>query len=200
MTAAAALTKSSSPWDSGVLQPAIHDRLVANIDQIAQRSGLGVANKHLIWTSAELKTAEMGWCRATVEMARADTPWAKPHIGVCYTKDQLAAERTMLMMAGLLVRNFVDARVMTRMDVIAERKATGTVEATAVMIPDFATPEYVETMPAWERSALAEFVHERVRDGLPTCLFVGVSMDLLKQKLPSVHADLSTSFRVETGF
>lgn len=196
--AEALLTKNSDPWQSGVLQPEHHDRLVANIDQIAQRAGLGMANKHMIWTSADLKTAEMNWCQLAVEMARTDTAWPRLQIGICYTQNQFEAEQTMLAMTGLLVRNFVDARMMTRMDVVAERKDNrGPIEATVLMVPDFALPEYVESMPAWERTAMAEFVHERIRDGLPTCLFVGVSMDLLKSKLPSVHADLQSAFKVE---
>jgi hypothetical protein len=183
-----------------VLRPEHHDRLVANIDQIAHRSGLGVAHRHLIWTTAELKTAEMGWCQAAVDMLRSGDAWSKEKIGICYTQDQPAAEKTMLAMAGLLVRNFVDARVMSRMDVVAERKENkGPIEASVILVPDFALPEYVETMPAWEKTAMMEFVHERIREGMPTCLFVGVSMDMLKSKLPSVHADLHGAFKVEAA-
>ena len=197
--AAAPLTKTSDPWASGVLKPEHHDRLVANIDQIAYRSGLGMANKHLIWTKADLKNLEMGWCQAAIEAFQTGEAWQKPHIGICYTQSQHEAQRTMMAMAGLLVRNFVDARVMSRLDIVAERKATGTVDASVILVPDFAVPEYVETMPAWERSAMMEFVHSRIRDGLPTCLFVGVSMDLLKSKLPSVFADMHSSFRIEAN-
>lgn len=196
---AAALTKDFDPWSTGVLQPQHHDRLVANIDQIAQRAGLGVANRHLIWTSAELQTAEMQFCEAAVVMGRTGDAFQLPKVGICYTKDQSAAEKKMMAMTGLLVRNFVDARVMSRMDIVAERKdSKAPVDATVVMVPDFAMPEYIESMPAWERTAMMEFVHERVREGLPTCLFVGVSMALLKGKLPSVVADLNEAFKIET--
>lgn len=197
MPAAAISMKTSDPWATGVLQPEHHDRLVANIDQIAMRAGLGVANKHMIWTTAELQKAEMQWCEAAVRMARTQEAWDQNVLGICYTVDQQAAEAKMLAMTGLLVRNFVDARCMSRMDVVAERKANGSIDASVVMVPDFALPEYVETMPAWERTAMMEFVHERIRDGLPTCLFVGVSMDTLRQKLPTVHADLESAFKVE---
>lgn len=188
---------TSDPWASGVLKPEVHDRLVANIGQISNRAGLGVQHKHLIWTSAELLKSEMQWCTYAIQMVRAAEPWPLDRIGVCYTQNQLDCEKKMLTMTGLLVRNFVDARCMSRMDVVAERKANGEIDASVVMVPDFATPEYVETMPAWERTAMMEFVHERIRAGLPTCLYVGVSMDLLKQKLPTVHEDLQSAFKIE---
>jgi hypothetical protein len=195
---AAALMKDFDPWASGVLQHEHHDRLVANIDQIALRAGLGVQHKHLIWTRADLNKAEMAFCEAAVAMARHNDAWPLKKIGICYTLDAQQSEKRMLAMTGLLVRNFVDARVMSRMDIVAERKGGNTVEASVVMVPDYAMPEYIETMPAWERTAMMEFVHERIREGMPTCLFVGVSMQMLRDKLPSVHADLEEAFKIET--
>lgn len=199
MPAAATSTMTSDPWATGVLKPEHHDRLVANIAAVSQRAGLGVQHRHLIWTSAELLKAEMQWCMHAINMVRTGEPWPKPQVGLVWTGAQQDCERKMLSMTGLLVRNFVDARCMSRMDVVAERKANGAIDASVVMVPDFATPEYVETMPAWERTAMMEFVHERIRAGLPTCLYVGVSMDLLKQKLPTVHEDLQTSFKIEAA-
>jgi hypothetical protein len=181
-----------------VLHKQHHDRLVANIDQIALRAGLGVQHRHLIWTSADLNTAEMQFCEASVLMARAKAPWTLPKIGLCYTKSQADAEQKMLVMTGLLVRNFVDARVMSRMDIVAERKAGGSIDATVVMVPDYAMPEYVESMPTWERQHMMEFIHQRIREGLPTCVFVGVSMAKLKEKLPSVHAAIDADFLIES--
>jgi hypothetical protein len=196
---AVALTKDFDPWGSGVLQRQHHDRLVANIDQIAQRAGLGIANRHLIWTKAELNTAEMQFCIAAAEMARTNEAFQLPKIGICYTKNQADAEKKMLAMAGLLVRNFVDARVMSRMDIVAERKENkAPVDASVVLVPDFAMPEYIESMPVWEKTAMMEFVHERSRDGLPTCLFVGVSMSVIKTKLPTVASDLEQAFLIES--
>jgi hypothetical protein len=195
---AVVLTKDYDPYETGVLHPQFHDRLVANIDQIASRAGLGVQHRHLIWTSADLNKAEMQLCEAAVLMARHQVPWTAPKLGICYTKSQADAERKMLAMAGLLVRNFVDARVMGRMDIVAERKSGASIDATVVMVPDFALPEYVESMPAWERQHMMEFVHERIREGLPTCIFVGVGMQLLRSKLPSVHADLEEAFKIES--
>lgn len=192
-----ALMKGSDPWASGVLKREVHDRLVANIDQIAMRAGLGHQHQHLIWTTADLNKTEMQFCEAAVEMARHHTAWSLKKIGICYTQDAQLAEKRMLAMTGLLVRNFVDARVMSRMDIVAERKGGNTVDATVVFVPDYAMPEYVETMPAWERTAMMEFVHERIRDGLPTCLYVGVSMERLREKLPSVHADIEVAFKLE---
>lgn len=199
MPATATSMMTSDPWATGVLKPEHHDRLVANIGAIANRAGLGVQHKHLIWTSASLLKAEMQWCTMAIEMVRTGEPWPNPRIGVCYTGSQGDAEQKMLAMTGLLVRNFVDARCMSRMDVVAERKANGAIDASVVMVPDFAMPEYIESMGHWERAALVEFVHERVRAGLPTCLYLGCSMDLLKQKMPSVHEDLQSSFKIEAA-
>jgi hypothetical protein len=194
----AALTKDFDPYASGVLDPQHHDRLVANIDQVAIRAGLGVLHRHLIWTSAELSKAEMQIVENAILMARHSAPWTAPKLGLCYTKDQHTAEQKMLAIAGLLVRNFVDARVMSRMDVVAERKdSKQPVDGTMVLVPDFALPEYIETMPAWERTAMMEFIHERIREGLPTCVFVGVSMTSLRDKLPSVYADLKDAYKIE---
>lgn len=191
--------KASDPWATGVLKPEYHDRLVANLTQIVQRSGLGPMNRHLIWTSAELNKAELQLCEGAVVATRNGGLWELPRIGICYTQNHAQAEQKMLEMTALLVRNFVDARCMSRADIVAERKANGTVDASVLMVPDFALPEYVETMPNWERAAMMEFVHERVRNQQPTCLFVGVSMDILKMKLPSVHADLHSAFKIEAA-
>jgi hypothetical protein len=189
---------NSDPYASGVLRPDVHDRIVANLTQIAMRAGLGMKHRHLIWTTAELKKAEMQWCEAAIRMSRANLPWDQAVIGLCYTKDQAAAEQTMMEMTGLLVRNFVDARCLSRMELVSEQKSGG-VEGSVILCPDFAMPEYVDTMPPWERASMADFIHERSMMAMPTCLFVGSSWDSLKAKLPTVVNEIQSNMKVENA-
>lgn len=180
-----------------MLSPEAHARLVDNIDAVAQRAGLGEQHKHLIWTKAELDEGSSAWVNEVIRTVRRGEPWEKRNIGLCLTSDQHEAEAWMLSMTGLLVRNFVDARCLSLTQILVERKATGDVEGSAILCPDFVMPEYLNSLTAWDQKEMAGFLHDRVRMLAPTCLFVGTGPDIVKTKLPSVAEDLRAMFAME---
>lgn len=200
MNQLATIDANSPMWKSGVLNPEDHLRVVMNIDQIAARSGLGERYKHLIWEPTEddlLQQMELQWAQAVVAYARTHT-WTMNKLGICYPASTPDVHNRMRQIVAKLIRNIVDARVLTIHEILAERKATGTVEGTAILCPDFVLPEYISTFSDWDRKELIAFVKDRAKDGLPTSIFLGVNINDLKAhgKFPSVAQEIQQSFKV----
>ncbi len=191
---------SSPVWSSGVLNPSDHLRLVMNIDSIASRAGLGERYKSLIWEPTApdlLSPMELQWAQAVVAYAKTHT-WSMSKLGICYPAGTKHIHDRMRQMVAKLLRNIVDARVLTIHEILAERKATGTVEGTAILCPDFILPEYIQTFSDWDRKELIAFIKDRAKDGLPTSVYLGVELADLKAhgKFPSVAVEIAQSFKV----
>lgn len=190
--------KIGDPWASGVLKPDVHERLVASKDDVARRAGLGLQHQHLIWEHVDLKKVEMGWAQEVVRSRRLLAPWPRQEIGLCFQKKQVDAETTMLRLTALLVRNFVDARLMPVNILLAEHKSEGVIDASALMIPDLAVSAYLETMAKWDLARLQEIVRERALMRMPTCVFIDGDIALLRAKAPLLAEMLDDGvFRVE---
>ena len=184
------------PW-SGALQPGPHDKLVANIIAVSARAGLGQAHRHLIWYPADLSKAERQWAEACVKSVHNGSAWDMEKLGIVFTQSQSDALRRMQMLAGFLIRNFVDARILSRSECLLARKEDGGVDAQVLFIPDFITAEYIETIPKWERSSMTDLYSERVRATAPTCLFAGCANSTLKSKLPTIANDMNSDYMVQ---
>lgn len=92
------------PFASKVLDPKVHDRLVANLDAYAADAGI---HPRFIWTSAKgtLTDEESAWAKAIRQhMASGQS------LGLCYFGGESVLER-MSLMAGWMTRNFIRARV-----------------------------------------------------------------------------------------
>lgn len=92
------------PYASKVLDPKVHDRLVANLDAYAADAGI---HPRFIWTSAKgvLTEEESAWAKAIRHHIASGQSF-----GLCYFGDGIVLER-MSLMAGWMTRNFIRARV-----------------------------------------------------------------------------------------
>jgi hypothetical protein len=198
MQASATHQIDSQIWKSGVLNPEDHLRLVLNMDSIASRAGLGERYKELLWTPTEdglLSNMELQWATAVVAYARTHS-WSMPKLGIAYPSNTPRVHDRMRQITAKLLRNIVDCRVLTIHEILAEKKATGTVEGTAILCPDFVLPEYMSTFSDWDRKELIAFIKDRSKDGLPTSIYLGVEVSDLKAhgKFPSVAQEILQSF------
>lgn len=190
------------PWKSGVLDPVAHARLVSSIDAIARRSGLGERYKHLIWEKADphlIADMETSWMKNVVMYARSGV-WAHEKLGLAYPDKVSHIATRMRMIVAKLLRNMVDARILSLSEIIAERRANdGIVEGTCILCPDFMIPEYLTTLSDWDRKEMIGFIKDRAKDGKPTSVFLGVPIAELQSKtgkFPSVAKEIVESFKV----
>lgn len=102
-------TKYARAFDSGVLVPERHQRLVDNLDYYAGRAGIA---PEYVWTSivGVLDDTEIRWLKNVKN---------REDLGAVYTGlHEPPPEIRMCAAAGLLLRNFKTARVMTASEVV----------------------------------------------------------------------------------
>lgn len=92
------------PYATKVLDPKVHDRLVANLEAYAADAGI---HPRFIWTSAKgvLTDEESAWAKAVRQHMATGSSF-----GLCYFGGDSVLER-MSFMAGWMTRNFIRARV-----------------------------------------------------------------------------------------
>lgn len=184
------------PWSSGVLKPDVHDRLVASIDQVAHRAGLGDRYKHLIWapTDPVVSDGELEWAKAVAVLRQTQSVWTQDKLGIAYPSSVPDVMGRMRYLTARLIRNMVDARLLTLSEIIAERRGVGVVEGSAILCPDFLVPEVFKTLSDWDKREMVSFLKDRIKDGAPTMLYCGMDLGVLKTSYPSMYADLASSF------
>ncbi|MCH7752196.1 MAG: hypothetical protein IH898_08595 [Planctomycetes bacterium] len=72
-----------SAFESGVLDPEVHERLIADIDRILKRAGIS-AHRHLIWTplATNCTKREVQWMKAFHDLT--DDGWIGLALGPDY--------------------------------------------------------------------------------------------------------------------
>lgn len=153
------------PWwpPHGVLQPDAHYRVVQNREAIAKRAGLGAAFMSAIWTAlpAEVTEDERGWVRGIVQRQEPQHRLYGGNIA-----HSAARFRTLV---GWLVRNFIDARMMSVEEIVSASMEGEAVEAQVLFVPDFAIKGEPKSAPI--QRAVLSVVRARFNTGLPTALF-----------------------------
>lgn len=188
------------PYKAGVLDPKTHSRLVADIDNVARRSGLGERYKSLIWEKPDphlLEQMEVSWMKQVLIYAQTGM-WGHEKLGIAYPDKVPHVADRMRAMTARLIRNMVDARVLSLSEILSERKANdGIVEGTCIFCPDFMIPEYLTTLSDWDRKEMIGWIKDRAKSGKPTSLYVGVDLNQMKanNKFPSVAAEIIASFK-----
>jgi hypothetical protein len=163
-----AAEKPSHPaYQTGVLNPEVHARLVADIDRIALDAGIP---KRWIWTPVAdvLEDHEVEWLRTFRRQEKA----GRAYIGLSFTPD---LETRMAAMAGALVRNFIRARVMTANQVIDALADKAMPHLTCLLIPNL----YAESgQPQWRVNLLHDLLIDRRNRELQTVVGVTSVKDL----------------------
>ena len=152
--------------EDGVLHERTHEQLLVRLPGAAQRAGVPAEAicRHL---QNYVDDEEREWVREVLRLRSA------PPAGLVYVgRWRGGVDGRMDGIAGAMVRNFIDARVMQVRRAIEEKP-----RSLVLLIPNF-LPEQ-GSMPGWEMGQAAELVLERIHGGLCTVLHVA-DMDNLK--------------------
>lgn len=181
------------PWyESGVLKPDVHHRLVADMDRVAQEAGI---QKQWLWTrlSETLSPAEIVWWR------RFHFHAAQGKAGLIYHGRgyKPKVETRCFALAGALVRNFVHARVMTATQVLDAARAGSSPRHTCLLITNFFSERQVTAEQAhWRAGVLHDLLLARQALGLQTVIHVTHMPTLEKEYGASLHEHLQGTYHL----
>lgn len=162
-------------YRTGVLDPRVHRRIVGDIQRYAERAGV----------------PPEAICRALDEYVGEDeTAWvrrfllqrAAPLPGLAYVGRCRDVSERMVGIAGCMVRNFVDARVMTAARVVDERP-----RCTILLIPNFFIGR--TSSQGWSGGALVDVLAERLTGGKSTVIYVS-DLEVMKDTYGEAAFDL----------
>lgn len=169
-----------NPYETGILDSEIHKRLVADIDRYARMAGIP---RGAIWThlSEFVGDEEKKWVKGFLSRRRSPPP------GLAYVGPWDGVEQRMVGICGAMVRNFVDARLVTPHRAIEEPP-----DCTLLAIPGLLGAQ----LPKWMAAKLADLVMDRSHRGKSTVLEVG-NLESFKALFGAPLVDhLGTGFKV----
>lgn len=162
--------------ESKVLNPEVHARLIQDIDNVAAVAGIP---QHMIWT------------QMNDHCSKEEVEWVKDfrkHItdgeaGLVYLDHfKTPVEIRMMSIAGALIRNYIDARVMPVQDVLNRLKNDTMPTPTLLMIPNFFIAKSAGgQIPNWQISSLLGLLISRYSKGLLTALYVQDEKTIVKE-------------------
>jgi len=170
-------------YDSKVLDPKIHGQLVKEIESVARRANIPV---QMVWTSMKdvCSQAEIDYVR---ELRKKSAQGSLGLIYVGSQKDEQPVINRMSLVAAACVRNYINAKVMTLVDVIKQTQDGSMPTPTVLLIPNFYTMANVKT-PAWRLALLLDMLYSRQQEVLQTFLYV-YDMDKLENEFGSTFAE-----------
>lgn len=149
------------PVANFVLDPVRHLRLIADLDHIAAVAGI---NPHYV------RTSMVPYCDSTeVDYVVNFRLYRENHSGllICGKDD---TEERCFAICGALVRNFIDARVMTLTTLLDAAEAHATPDPTVLIVPNFYMCTYGKTLPAWKVATIYDILLSRAAENRPTIL------------------------------
>jgi hypothetical protein len=180
--------------NAGVIDEVQHIQLLSDIAGYTRTAGIP---EHYVWTSAK------EYC-GDDELAYIDTIKKSLHdrdgvnIGMVYEGDVegAAINERMMSIAGVCLRNYINAKVMTVQAVLDALKAqTMPANVSVLMIPNFFSSRADGGRIAeWEVANLLGLLYQRQQDGKHTILHVSNMKELGKEYGPSFKKHLQGKF------
>lgn len=160
-----ALTEQA--YETKVLDPEIHGRLVKEIESVARRAGIPIPT---VWTSMKeaCSAEEIDYVREL----RKKT--ALGSLGLIYVGPQKAGNPIsyrMSLVAAACVRNYINAQVMVVTEAIKQTQDGSMPSPTVLLIPNFYANADMGT-PLWRSGLLLDMLLSREQEGLQTFLYV----------------------------
>lgn len=162
----------ATAFETGVLSSK-HERLVLDIDHYADRAGITPTH---IWTSAKTSLSEpdVKYLTKCLKLAQEGIPGAVYEGTKDYTEQ-------MALMAGALIRAFVDARVMTVAQVLEAIDDGDHPEATVLFIPNFFSLHEFSKYDMKKAAALGDLLTHRAMRHEPTVIKVDSINDMFSR-------------------
>jgi hypothetical protein len=176
-------TMMIDPYAQGALLPEIHDRLVADIDNIARDAAIQPAH---IFTPlvGNVSPKEVDW----VKKFKFHTTSGKSGLCLIGKNPNVDVEDRMAAIAGALVRNFIRARIFTLSQIMDLAERSEVPEPTCLLIPNFFQEKSAAgQMSSWKIPQLLDILVQRRIRGLQTVIHVS-SMHALDSEYGSAFA------------
>lgn len=155
------------PFASGVLDPAVHHRLIEDADRVLRVAGLSSAHLSGLWTplSETCGKTEIKWLSGLHENA------AEGILGLLLAGEYSPPiEARMVALTCCLLRNHIDARLVTLRDVLVDDP-----DPTVLLIPNFHTRGRLR---AFEVGNLTDVVMGRYKRGTHTVVGMPSWLDM----------------------
>ena len=154
------------PYATGVLDKDVHPRLVADIENIAYVASI---QPKWIWTplADTVPVGVISW------VTRFKHHEDENNSGLCLTGPQYdLAANSVSAIAGALLRNFIDAQVITAQQLHERLKKSDPPNPTCLLIPNFfAGQAHGIKMAHWEITALQDLILDRHLRGRSTVIY-----------------------------
>ena len=167
--------------EKSVLDNVVHARLISNIDSIAQTAKVPV---YMLHKSAKpfLAPKEVEW------LAKFRAHKASGKAGLCLMGEGQNVEVKMMAMAAALIRNFIDARVLTMGSLLNDAGEFNPPNPTVMLIPTFCVAYEGKPLATWQCVNIHSMLVERMSEGKMTVLYVA-SWDMLRKQYGPTMAD-----------
>lgn len=169
-------TELTQAYNSGVLHPEVHGRLVANLEGFARRANI-LESMILHKMSAFACTpAEIEYVRGIRRQADAGS------YGLVYVGKETKPVMTRMMgVAGACLRNFVEAKVITLQELLSDLKEGSPPDVSVLLVPNFFVAKSEGGRIAeWHIAELLGLLYARMAKGQQTFLYVS-DMEALRK-------------------
>lgn len=176
-------------YESGVLDPTVHDLLVKDLERFVARANIPI---EMVWTPMKTYCTdeEIEYVKHLHQQS------ANSRFGLVYKQpSQLPIQTRMACATGACLRNFVDACVMTAHEVVSASKDGGSITATVLMIPNFYMVKGGD-LPDWQVSLLADVIYTRYAQAKQTFVGVGNLQKMETAYGSSLAQHLKTHFTI----
>jgi len=157
------LAKYKIWYESGVLIPEVHYRLVEDIDNICASAGVPpiYLTRSMEGTCSE---DELDWFRGNPLSPFSDTS------GLVYDTFTFNEER-LILLASAFLRNYINAKIMSLQEIIDVCSKGGSPSCTVLLIPNFyLSKDSGGDISSWKPSYLLGMLYSRMSKGLLTVM------------------------------
>lgn len=176
-------------WEAGTLDPTRHYRLIQARHAVAQRAGLGAAFISAIWEPLPpvVTKSQRQWLVNTIYK---HTQHMMFRGGISYVSECFRA------LVGALLRNEVDARLMTVEEIVQIVVGDDVLEAGVLFISDFAVADEPRTEAV--KRKVTGVIRQRINAGLPTVLYTSDAASVSKTYGSAFAQEMQAHFGAET--
>lgn len=150
-----------------VIDPVRHERLLADLDGVLARAHIPKAA--LFESAAGVCTeTELYWLteyRRNAEIPRGFVLVGQPK------PDKPAPEKKMMAICGALLRNYVDAQVLS-LNSVLEAMDSDPPDCTVLLIPNLYLKQGGKTLPSWQMQRVYDLLLARLTSSQITCCYV----------------------------
>jgi hypothetical protein len=159
--------KYAKYYAPGILEVESHYPLVERLEDFAAQANVP---SYYVYN-----TRMADYCsKEEIDYARKFRSWTSQNVaGLLYMGSLQSVEDRMLAMAGALLRNYIQVRVLTMQSLVAALRELDPVDETMVMVPNFFLYSGSgSSMPEWQAAMLSDWLIGRFTKGKQTAVYV----------------------------